>query len=117
MAAETCPGCGELLTDPKDCDHCEYFNLASGRNHYCGRDECYCRELRRTMKREVLGQFAARHAATFAGWQALRVAFADRPDLLHPGVGDFIARTVVDAAWPILGVRPAASETGDGDGR
>lgn len=53
-----CPGCGN--PDPgSDCDRCEYTNLVSGRSHYCGSDTCHCRELRRFMRRDVLGWFAA----------------------------------------------------------
>jgi len=40
-----CPGCGMPMDDPNDCGRCEYFNLASGRYHYCGRRDCYCRNL------------------------------------------------------------------------
>lgn len=55
----TCPGCGNTLDHPGDCSHCEYFNLRAGRSHYCGRDSCYCRNLRGTMGRDVLDSFIA----------------------------------------------------------
>jgi hypothetical protein len=61
---EACPGCGhELCTSDidghGDCSHCEYFNLRCGRSHYCGRNDCYCRNLRGTMRQEVLDSFIA----------------------------------------------------------
>lgn len=55
--ATLCPGCDWPLSGPNDCPNCEYFNLLSGRYHYCGRPTCYCRELRRTVKHEVLERF------------------------------------------------------------
>lgn len=53
-----CPGCGhQQPAGLSDCDHCEYHNLLSGRTHYCGEDACYCRNLRGTMRRDVLNSF------------------------------------------------------------
>lgn len=56
----TCLGCGHPLPPGygDDCPRCEYFNLVSGRYHYCGADTCYCRALRRTIRPEVLAVFA-----------------------------------------------------------
>lgn len=52
-----CAGCGDTdPTCPPDCC-CEYTNLVSGRSHYCGQDSCYCRGLRRFMRRSVLDTF------------------------------------------------------------
>ncbi len=69
-----CPGCGRLAEwAPDACEHCEYPDLAAGRYHYCGQDWCHCRNLRRTMRREVLEAFAVRNAKVLAevgvnGW-------------------------------------------------
>jgi hypothetical protein len=61
-----CPGCGLALTDPADCDRCEYFNLASGRYHYCGQPHCYCRYLPglNHMYPEIRQQFLDRYQAS-----------------------------------------------------
>jgi hypothetical protein len=42
----------------------------------------------------LLGDDAAR-AAIVAGWDALKTVSGNRPDLCHPGIGDFIAATVL----------------------
>ncbi len=38
-------------------DCCEYQNLKSGRSHYCGKPNCYCRNLRSFMSAWVLESF------------------------------------------------------------
>ena len=65
MSQSCCPGCGLVLDDPTDCDRCEYFHLASGRYHYCGQVNCYCRNLPglRHMYPEVRQQFLGRYWA------------------------------------------------------
>jgi hypothetical protein len=69
---DTCPGCGRPLEPIGDCLNCEYFNLRTGRTHYCGKDSCYCRGLRGTLRREVLDTFVDGVAAAryFADHQA-----------------------------------------------
>jgi hypothetical protein len=57
-ADDQCPGCGRLLERRDWCFQCHYFDIATGRAHYCGRNDCYCRALRGTMRREVLDGFA-----------------------------------------------------------
>lgn len=53
-----CPGCGNPRpVGLMDCDDCEYYNLLIGRSHYCGQASCYCRNLRGTMRRDVLNSF------------------------------------------------------------
>lgn len=64
MTEFRCPGCALPQDDPRDCDHCEYFNLLSGRTHYCGSDACYCRALRQTpILPQVLASFTDGKAA------------------------------------------------------
>lgn len=62
-----CPGCGRPLDEDGDCERCEYANLASGRYHYCGSDSCHCRDLRRTIRRSVLDEFAKRFVENCGG--------------------------------------------------
>lgn len=52
-----CPGCGHPFSPAGDCLNCEYTNLVSGRSHYCGENSCYCRNLRKFMRIEVLKTF------------------------------------------------------------
>jgi hypothetical protein len=49
----------------------------------------------------AIGEDRAR-AAVAAGWKALREAMASRPDLVHPGVADYVTATVLLGALPAL---------------
>jgi uncharacterized heparinase superfamily protein len=74
---EGCPGCGRPLSvyvSGPECDHCEYFNLVSGRTHYCGKDSCYCRALRNSIRADVLATFVdGKAAATYQAAHQARV--------------------------------------------
>ena len=52
-----CPGCGSTNPSLPVGDCCEYENLKSGRSHYCGKQGCYCLNLRKFMRRSVLESF------------------------------------------------------------
>jgi hypothetical protein len=55
---DACPGCRQPLNWwPGHCWNCHYFDLLTGRAHYCGRADCYCRGLRRELPVSLLNTF------------------------------------------------------------
>lgn len=48
-----------------------------------------------------IGAYSASKAIQ-AGWDALRPLIAARPDLIHPGVADYVAATVLDGAIGVV---------------
>lgn len=58
----TCPGCSRSLERPDWCFNCHYFDILTGRAHYCGQPACVCRGLRGTMRPVALAGFAEEFA-------------------------------------------------------
>mgnify|MGYP001578002077 CR=1 FL=1 len=101
LTPTACPGCGKPKSTPGDyCEFCEFSNLASGWYHYCGKDSCYCRELRRFHKRSVLNVFAAAFQAAEAAGLPPRNDPARRQVIReHLAAAGIAADCVAERGW------------------